>query len=191
VDGSAAARAALDAAHAADPKRIDGVPAELRYADAVERWIRRLVPAPSPALALAARCQHLERWAIPRADYPLDKPGYHRWRRAVQVRQGERARALLLGAGCAAELAERVGALVAKDAARDPEGQALEDAACLVFLEDELAAFAAQHHDYPREKVIGILRKTWAKMSPPARTLALGLPLDEGLRALVVAAVSA
>lgn len=185
-----AARAALDAAHAADPKQVDGVAAELRYADRIERWVARLVPSPSPALALAARAQHLERWVIPRSDFPLDKPGYLRWRRAVQQRQGARAKELLLGAGCDIALAERVGVLVAKGAARDAEGQALEDAACLTFLEDELAEFAAQHGDYPRAKFVDIIAKTWAKMSPAARELALGLALDPGLKALVVEAVS-
>lgn len=184
------ARAALDAAHAADPERVDGAAAELRYADRIEHWVGRLVPAPSPALALAARAQHLERWVIPRSGYPLDRAGYLRWRKAVQQRQGARARELLLAAGCEAALAERVAVLVAKGAARDAEGQALEDAACLVFLEGELAGFAAEHGDYPRAKFVAIIAKTWAKMSPAARELALGLPLDPALRALVVDAVA-
>lgn len=183
-------QAALDAAHAGDPERIDGVAAELRYADRISRWIGRLVPQPSPALALAARAQHLERWIIPRSDFPLDKPGYLRWRKSVQQRQGARAREILLDAGCDAALAERVAVLVAKGAARDAEGQALEDAACLTFLEGELADFAAQHGDYPRAKFVDIIAKTWAKMSPAGRDLALGIPLDPGLKALVVEAVT-
>jgi len=184
------ARAALDAAHDADPARIDGVAAERRYADRIEHWIGRLIAAPSPALALAARAQHLERWAIPRSEYPLDKPGYHRWRKAVQQRQGARADELLRGAGCDPALAARVAVLVAKGAPRDAEGQALEDAACLTFLEDELADFAAEHGDYPRAKFVDIIAKTWAKMSPAARELALGIPLDAGVKALVVEAVT-
>ncbi len=186
-----AARAALDDAHAADPERIDGIAAELRYADRIEHWIGRLVPQPSPALALAARAQHLERWVIPRSDFPLDKPGYLRWRKAVQARQGARARELLLGAGCEPAVAERVAVLVAKGAPRDADGQALEDAACLTFLEAELADFAAQHGDYPHAKFVDIIAKTWAKMSPAAHQLALGIPLDDGVKALVVEAISA
>ncbi len=182
--------AALDAVHAADPERIDGVAAELIYADRISHWIGRLVPAPSPALSLAARAQHLERWVIPRSDFPLDRPGYLRWRRSVQLRQGTRTREILLAAGCDLALADRVAVLVAKGAARDADGQALEDAACLTFLEGELADFAAQHDDYPRAKFIDIIAKTWTKMSPAARDLALGIPLDAGLKALVVEAVT-
>jgi tRNAThr (cytosine32-N3)-methyltransferase len=187
-----AARTALDRAHEADPEREgDGRAAELAYVERIERWLARLAPDASPALRLAARAQHLERWAIPRSSYPLDRIGYHRWRQAVHERQGERARELLLGAGCAADLAERVGILVAKRAgARDPEGQTLEDAACLEFLERELAGFAADHPDYTREKFVAILRRTAAKMSQPARAIALALPLPETHAALLREAVS-
>jgi hypothetical protein len=187
----AAARAALAAAHAGDPGRVGQAIPEALYADAVETWIRRLVATPGTALALAARAQHLERWAIPRASFPQDKPGYFAWRRAVHKRQGERARALLVGAGCPPELAARVDQLVAKAAPKDdPEGQALEDAACLVFLEAELGGFATAHPDYTREKLIDIIRKTWRKMSPAAHELALGIPLAPALKELVVAAIS-
>jgi len=184
--------AALDALHAADPERDGGRPAEAMYADYITGWVNRLVMSPSAALRLAARAQHLERWAIPRSSFPLDKAGYHRWRKAVQVRQGERAQETLLAAGAAAELATRVGRLVGKAApAGDPEAQALEDAACLVFLDQELPGFAAAHPDYTIERWHGIVQKTWRKMSPDAHTLALGLPLRADLKAIVVAAISA
>lgn len=190
MDVLAAARAAIDLAHDADPQRVDGVAVERRYADAVEAWVRKLVPSPSVELQLAARAQHLERWAIPRADFPMDRPGYHQWRRAVQARQGERARALLRSAGCGEPTCARVEQLVAKAAPKaDADAQALEDAACLVFLERELAAFAAQHADYAADKFIDILRKTWAKMSPAAHRHALALELDPSLAALVRTAV--
>src|SRR5688572_19398917 len=105
------ARGALDAAHRADPNGPGG---ELRYVDCIQGWIGRLVPAPSPALQLAARAQHLERWAIPRSDYPAGRGGYLRWRAAVHERQGQRARRILIDTGCEATLADRVAALVAK-----------------------------------------------------------------------------
>ena len=72
--------------------------------------------------------------------------------------------------------------IVRKETARDPEGQTLEDAACLVFLQFEFAAFAAKTDD---AKVIDILRKTWRKMSLAAREAALGLELGERERGLV------
>jgi hypothetical protein len=169
------ARAALDAAHAADPERAGDHAAEAAYADRIEGWVARLCPAPGLALRLAARGQHLERWAVPRADYPPGRGGYLRWRSAVHERQGRRARELVAAAGGDEALCARVAQLVSKAAPRDDaEAQALEDAACLVFLEEELEGFRRQH---PPAKVVDVLRKTWKKMSAPAQERALGLAL--------------
>jgi len=67
----------------------------------------------------------------------------------------------------------------------NPGSQALEDAACLVFLENEISAFATQHADYPREKFIDILKKTWRKMSPRAQELARTIDLTPAIAVLV------
>ncbi len=185
------ARAGLDAAHAAEPAVPAGKPSELAYADHIERWIGRLVEQPNLALRLAARAQHLERWAIPRSAFPMDKPGYFAWRKAVQKRQGERAREILANAGMDVVTCERVAVLVAKGAPKgDSDAQALEDAACLTFLATELGDFASHHPDYSRDKFIDIIRKTWRKMSPRAHQLALTIPLPEGVQALVKAAIA-
>ena len=182
------ARAAIDAAHAADPHRTEGAAGEVRYADRVEGWVRRLAAPVSPALLLAARAQHLERWAIPRGEYPDGRGGYLRWRSAVHRRQGERVREILASAGCDEPLAARVATLVAKAAPKDDaDAQALEDAACLVFLEHELGDFARQH---PREKTVDVLRKTWRKMSPAGQKAALGLALGEAEAGLVQEALA-
>lgn len=182
------ARAAIDAAHAGDPEQAEGRPAEAVYADRLEAWIGRLVEGPSLALRLAARGQHLERWAIPRRQFPEGRGGYLRWRSAVHQRQGQRARELLAGAGGDAALGERVARLVAKAAPPDdPEAQALEDAACLVFLETELSEFVREQ---PRDKVIEVLRKTWSKkMSPKGRALAQALTMPTEARELIRAAL--
>lgn len=189
----ARARALVDAAHDADPVRNgDGVAAERVYADRMEAWVARLVPDASPLLRLAARCQHLERWSVPRATFPPGRDGYNAWRRTLYRKQAERARELLLQAGVDPADAEDVATWVSKTGLRrNPGTQALEDAACLVFLEHELEAFAAAHEDYTREKLLTILRRTWKKMSEPARALALGLPLPPPLAALVREAVAA
>lgn len=183
----ARARELIDAAHAADPSRLpDGRPAEIVYADRMEAAIVRLDPAAPPLLRLAARCQHLERWSVPRSFFPMDRAGYHKWRRSLYTKQAERARELLMQAGVGEDEAAEVATWVSKTGLMATAGtQALEDAACLVFLEHELADFAAKHPDYTREKFVEILRKTWRKMSPRARELALTLPLPEGLAPLV------
>src|SRR5690606_37538368 len=96
VEALVRARELVDAAHAADPSRTpDGRPAELVYADRMEEWITRLVPDASPLLRLAARCQHLERWTVPREDFPVGRAGYNAWRRTLYRKQADRAKELL------------------------------------------------------------------------------------------------
>jgi len=191
MDAYARARTLIDTTHAADPARTaEGRPAELVYAERMEAWVGRLVADAPALLRLAARCQHLERWTVPRSTYPLDKVGYHAWRRSLYTRQAERARALLLEAGVPAAEAAEVAIWVSKTGLKtNPGTQALEDAACLVFLENEIHAFAAQHAEYPREKFVDILRKTWRKMSPGAQQAALALDLPPAIAGLVREAV--
>ncbi len=192
MDPYARARELIDAAHAADPKRTaDGTAAEFVYADRMESWVARLVPAATPLLRLAARCQHLERWSVPRTTFPEGKAGYLSWRKSLYVKQAARAKELLLQAGLPTAEADEAATWVSKTALKtNPGTQALEDAACLVFLENEIADFAAQHAGYPEAKFVEILRKTWKKMSPAAQTAALGLNLPPDITALVRAAVA-
>ncbi len=192
MDAFERARRLIDAAHGEDPgKTADGRPAELAYADRMEAWVARIVPDADPLLRLAARCQHLERWCVPRSSFPLDKPGYLAWRRSLYVKQAERARQILLEAGVPAEGAQDAATWVSKKGLKtNPGTQALEDAAVLVFLESEIEAFAAHHAEYSREKFVDILRKTWRKMSPRAQEIAAGLALPEPIAALVREALS-
>ena len=187
MDAHARARQLIDAAHSADPARSsDGRAAELVYADRIEAWVARLVPDAPSLLRLAARCQHLERWLTPRATFPAGKVGYLAWRRSLYVKQADRARALLLAAGVPPTDAAEVATWVSKTGLKtNPGTQALEDAAVLVFLENEIGAFAAQHADYPREKFVDILRKTWRKLSPAAQQVARALELPPAIAALV------
>lgn len=187
MDAYSRAQTSIDQAHSADPNRTaDGRAAELVYAGRLENWVARLVPDASPLLRLAARCQHLERWLVPRSGFPMDRPGYLAWRRSLYVKQAERARELLVSAGVPAAEAAEVAMWVSKTGLKTNAGtQALEDAACLVFLENEIEAFAAQHAEYPREKFVDILRKTWRKMSAGAQQAALKLALPPAIAGLV------
>lgn len=187
MDFYARARQLIDQAHAGDPKRTpDGRPAELVYADRMEAWVARVAAQPTALLRLAARCQHLERWSVPRDTFPAGRAGYLKWRQTLYRKQADRARELLLQAGVPAAEADEAAVWVSKTGLKtNPGSQALEDAACLVFLENEIEAFAAQHADYPREKFVEIIRKTWKKMSPRAQELARALPLRPDIGALV------
>jgi len=187
------ARQSIDAAHSADPKRTAaGQPAELVYADRMEAWVGKLVPEPSRHLLLAARCQHLERFLTPRATFPEGKVGYLQWRKSLYQKQAARAHDLVIAAGLPETQADEIARWVSKtDLKKDAGSQALEDAAVLVFLENEIGAFAAQHADYPREKFVDILRKTWRKLSAPAQNLACQLNLSPDIAALIREAADA
>jgi hypothetical protein len=146
-------------------------------------WLEKLAPQASEPLKLAVRCQHLRRWAIPRGSYPEGKVGYLRWRKEESLAHAALAGEILSRAGYEADAVTRAQSLIKKERIKhDPEAQLLEDATCLVFLEHEFAAFAPKHDE---AKLIDILRKSWAKMSPLGQREALGLQLPAHLRAIV------
>lgn len=185
------ALAQIDAAHAADPSNviIDGIehPEELLYAARMTAWLCRLAPGASEALQLAARCQHLRRWEIPRERFPMTRAGYLQWRTTLMAYHAEQAGAILRDVGYQPPFVERVQSLIRKEGLKtEPETQLLEDVVCLVFLENYFADFAPRHDE---QKVIGILRKTWRKMSEQARAAALKLDLPPEARALVARAL--
>ena len=68
-----AAIARFDAANADDPTTevFQGAvyPKELLYAQRMTTWLDKLAPDASEALRLAVRCQHIQRWTIPRHTY--------------------------------------------------------------------------------------------------------------------------
>lgn len=184
--------ARFDAANAEDPNqetdRGEARPKELVYAQRMTAWLDKLEPAASEALRLAARCQHIRRWTIPRASYPMGREGYKQWRTALARFHAETAGAILKEVGYGEATIKRVQSLVRKERLKaDPESQLLEDVVDLVFLEHYFADFAKKHDE---EKLTGILRKTWEKMSKRGREAALALPLAPELRALVEKALA-
>lgn len=180
-DRLTAALAAVDAANAGDPHTIviDGVerPKEQAHAEMMTRWVRTLAPDSSDQQLIAARAHHLRRWAIPRDDYPRDRPGYLRWRSALRRQHADDVAGIMREAGYTDADVERVQAIVRKQGlGRDHEVQVHEDALCLVFLETQFDALAAQLDD--DDKMIDILRKTARKMSPDGLAAAAVLPLS-------------
>ncbi len=181
------ARELIDAAHSADlTLAADGRPAELVYADRIEAWVQKLIPDASPLLLLAARCQHLERWSVPRKSFPEGKVGYLSWRKSLYIKQADRAGELMQQAGISSEEIAEAKTWISKSGLKTNAGtQALEDAAVLVFLENEIGTFAVEHGDYPREKFIDILRKSWRKLSPQAQEAAMRLRLSPAIASLI------
>lgn len=182
----------LDALHGEDPRqvRVDDVdvPFELLYARRMSEWLARVAPDASEALQLAVRAQHLQRWRIPRDDYPRDRPGYLAWRRELGRLQAEQASGVLREVGYDDDIHEHVARLIRKEQLRsDPDAQALEDTACLVFMEYYLDDFAGEHDE---AKLMRIARKTWNKMSPRGHELAATIPLSADTQALVEKALA-
>lgn len=182
----------FDAANAEDPnrERVDGTeqPKELVYARRMTARLDRFRPDAPETVRLAARCQHVRRWTIPRAGYPAGREGYRRWRADLARFHAETAAAVLRGVGYPDDVVGRVEALLRKERLKaDPDAQLLEDVVCLVFLEHYLAGFAPKHDD---EKLAGVLRKTWRKMSDAGRRAALALDLPPDLRSRVEAAAA-
>ena len=170
--------ARFDAANAEDPTRelVDGRerPKALLYAERLSAMLARIAPDASESLRLAARCQHLQRWKIPRADYPMTQAGYFEWRARLRDLHVDLARKILAEAGYDDAAIARVAALTRKEALKtDADAQALEDAVALVFLESELADFVDRHADYDEAKLGDILTKTAKKMSARGREAAL------------------
>lgn len=179
--------AAIDAANAEDPTAIDDAgerrPAELVYGERMSETLAAFDDQASEVLQLAARAQHVQRWVVPREQYPMDRTGYLRWRTDLKRRHAKLAARLMQESGYPEADVARVGSLIRKERLKqDPESQALEDVACIVFLKHYIDEFAVKHDD---AKLISILRKTWTKMSPRGHAAALALDLSPRVASLV------
>jgi hypothetical protein len=169
---------------------VDGVshPRELIYAQWLTDWVVKLCPNASEELRLAARCQHLCRWMIPRNSYPMTRPGYLKWREDLKKFHAQRAGEILREIGYPDSTVTRVQDLnLKKNFPDDPEGRVLEDALCLVFLERQLTPLAAKTAD---DKMITALQKSWKKMTPAAHAEALKLSYGAHEKALIEKALA-
>jgi hypothetical protein len=175
----------IDAANAEDPHGK-----ELVYSRWMSQWLERIEPGASEALRIAARAQHIRRWTIPRASYPMDRIGYLTWRTSLYKFHAEEVSRILREVRYDEPTIARVASLVRKERIKsDAEAQTLEDVICVVFLESYFAEFAAQHA-HEEHKVVEILRKTWRKMGERGRGVALGLAMPPDARRLVERALA-
>jgi hypothetical protein len=184
--------AAIDQANGEDPNtefwQGQKTPKELLYSVRMSHWLAKLDPSPSAARQIAARAQHIRRWTVAREDFPAGREGYLRWRTFLYRFHADQAEAILRETGYDGETIALVRKMVGKQGIkRDPDVQLLEDVACLVFLEHYFPAFAEKHDE---EKMIGIVRKTWKKMSDLGHSAALTLQLPEELAAVVAKALN-
>ena len=183
---------AIDAMHSQDPEKeeINGesIAAELLYAQRMTAWLNKLESSPGEEVQVAVRSQHLCRWEIPRSDYPMDRPGYLKWRTDLAKLHAEKAAEAMTANGYDEETVERTKKIIRKQNLKSsPEAQLMEDCACLVFIETGFLEFAAK---YPEEKIIDIVQKTWNKMSDKAHDAALKLSLPEEALTIIQKALS-
>ena len=179
----------FDAVHRQDPRKVTvngkQITWSLLYHRRLTYWIRRLEPNASKALLIAARCQHLSRWNLPRDDYPKGRSGYKNWRKNAAKVHAQEAAKILREVGYKETIIGRLQELLQKVHLKlDPEVQLFEDAICLVFLENELLGFS---NKYDGQKLVLILQKTWRKMSPTGHRTALEIvtKLPKEIRVLV------
>jgi hypothetical protein len=177
----------FDEENGRDPNLIDveGVtrPHELIYARRLTEWVLRLQPSASKPLLLAARSQHICRWLVPRSSYDMTRAGYLRWRNDLKQLHARKSAEILREVGYDETTIARVVELnLKKGLGRDQECQVLEDALCLVTLQYQLADLMRKTDP---DKMVGILQKTWKKMSDVARTEALALPFTEAESTLI------
>jgi hypothetical protein len=185
--------ALFDAANAEDPNQDEGQPKELRYARRMTEMLGRFAPQADEVAQLAVRAQHIRRWTVPRGNYPLGKPGYFAWRTGLYRFHADTAGELMQQAGYDAATIGRVKAAIGKqDLKTNPDTQLLEDVSCLVFIEHYMLGFAGQQAGYTEEKWLGIIRKTWKKMSASAQAFATGggISLPAALVPLIQKAVA-
>ena len=158
-------------------------PRALLYGRRMSDMLDRYRPDASEVVRLAVRAQHVRRWEVPRSQFPMTRAGYHQWRTYLYGFHADAAAELLQHAGYDEETIQRVRAAIDKRNLRtNPDTQTVEDVAALVFVEHYLADFSEQKPEYDEQKWIGILAKTWVKMSAAAKQFALGgalqLPTD-------------
>lgn len=186
----------FDALNAQDPNKVivDSIekPKELVYAQRMTEMLERYAPEASESLKLATRAQHIKRWAIPRNGFPMTKSGYLQWRSKLKSYHAEIAATILKDNSYDEETIEKVSVLLKKEQLRaNPDTQTLEDVIVLAFLEHDLEAFVEKYSDYPEEKFLTILRKSYLKMSDSGRAAAFNLiKIPEHLLPVVLKAVA-
>ena len=183
---------AFNAANSKDPNFIEvngfEKPYESIYANWLYEWIMKLNPNAKEELQLAAKCQHIKRWEIPRSKYQDGLKGYTKWKKELAEYHAEEASKILKQVGYDDAVVERVRAInLKKNLKTDSDVQTMEDALCLVTLQYQIEGFSLKHDD---EKMIGIIKKTWAKMSDRAKEEALKLSYSERVLSLIKNAIA-
>lgn len=171
----------IDRINDEDPKRVtkDGVEMgyELYFSRLLFVKVVSLIEEASEELLIAARSQHICRWEMPRTEYPDGRVGYLKWRADLKIYHADKTASILAELNYSDGLIQAVRTInLKKHLKSNADSQAMEDALCLVFLESQFPEFRLKTDE---EKMVTILRKTWAKMSEQGQAAALALELGE------------
>src|SRR5690554_6049944 len=182
----------FDTINGQDPHRemVDGkeVPKELLYSQRMTGMLQEYSPDSSETLRLAARCQHIRRWSIPREEFTMDRKGYLLWRTTLKKYHGELAGSIMGKNGYSEEEIQKVDDLLNKRRLKtDEETQTLEDVVCLVFIKYYFDEFLIKHEE---EKLVDIVKKTWNKMSERGQQAALSLDLSSTASSIIQKALA-
>ena len=179
--------------------------------DLFDTYLPTYLPTKAAGQAWLTTRNNTIRWQLPRASFPQTRAGYLSWRAKLKSLAAQQVSDLLTSpppitstpSGQAVSpskenppapllpepvIAHIASLILKKDLAGNEETQALEDVACLVFLDDQLDGFD-EREDVDEDKVVGILKKTWGKMSGEGRRMALEMELSERARGLVARAL--
>jgi hypothetical protein len=160
---------------------------EYIYGIQMSETLEKYWPDANEFLKIAVRAQHIKRWHLKRNEFDEGKTGYFKWRKALGKFHAQLAHNIMLKHQYTALEAEKTAAIIRKESFKsNSDSQALEDVACLVFLQYYFDDFAEKFIAKDNEaKIIRIVQKTWGKMSPKAHKIALSLTLPEHLAHLV------
>lgn len=162
---------AIDKANSADPNTTDGQPDELLYGQRMTAEQQALYPQASDALRIACRGQHIERWTLPRSDFPADRAGYLAWRSEQGRRHAARVAEIMAKAGYPQDqIAHAEKMLTKQGIKRDADVQALEDTACFTFIRWYMGPFSQTREPGEMQRIV---ERTARKMSAMARARAL------------------
>ncbi len=186
--------ARIDAANAEDPRHIvvngEKKAFETVYSQRMMQVLERLYPDAGELLHIAARAQHVRRWAIARDKYPKGREGYNRWRVALRALHAEIVGRFMQEAGYDMQEIELVGQfLQKKKLKKQADSQALENVVDVVFLEFYWDDFVKKYSQYDDDKLIDIIGKTLRKMSSHGHRAALALDMPDKQKRLVMAAL--
>ena len=109
--------------------------------------------------------------------------GYIKWRDVMAKFHAEKTAEILAKLGYSSEQIDRVKVLIQKKGLEsDPATPLLRDVSSLVFFEYDFDKFAPTQ---PEEKTLGIIKRTWRRMSAQGREIVRGLKLPSSTMKLV------